>query len=474
MIINITNDIKEQDKKIITLDELNLFRCSEELKNTKIYSNLYDILCRIEAKRVIPVEEIYGLSDTALSILISKKREIKERIVNEWEASGYGYDPNQKAKCDFCHRKNNKYFFHIKNVINNTVLTVGSTCIGKFLKVKRYNEQKSLMEQDKNQRSFMMNNAELLGYSQIIHQYFDAEKYFLSLPILPPYDIYSGLKENILNMKSICLNYKGTSVEFDAEWEKYQNLKSQADTFIKNNINNPFICKKEEVDWIIANDKIELLEEISKNNGVYTTSTLGLICSEEFTKSNISKIAQRNKSHSIKFGECNPVSIVALFDMNGYYNQISFQIPLKTLMKTIGCNCILNDDYEYGTNDILPISTIMNTQINIKTIIQYIASILIDTDYAFLYDNTRDEIIVYRKKDNAIKYINAYNFLQAYSKIILRSNEKVKINMQRIINSIKSYQWITVAKQKEQGIYNNIDSLYNEYKESYFVCRAWH
>lgn len=276
-----------KNQATVTLDELNLFRCSEELKNTKIYSNLYDILCRIESKRVTSIEEIYGLSDTALSILINKKQEIKERIVNEWEASGYGYDPNQKAKCDFCYRKNNKYFFHIKNVINNTVLTVGSTCIGKFLKVKRYDEQKSLMEQDRTQRSFMMNNAELLGFSRIVHQYFDAEKYFLSLPILPPYDIYFGLKENIMNMKSICLNYKSTSVEFDAEWEKYQNLKSQADIFIKDNINNSLICKKEEVDWIIANDKIELLEEISKNNGAYTANILGLICSEEFTKNNM-------------------------------------------------------------------------------------------------------------------------------------------------------------------------------------------
>lgn len=472
MKMNISKNSMEQNKthmneKNLTLDELNLFRCSEELKNTKIYSNLYDVLCRVESKRVTSMEEIYGLSDTALSILVNKKQEIKERIVNEWEASGYGYDPNQKAKCDFCHRRNNKYFFHIKNVINNTVLTVGSTCIGKFLKIKRYDEQKSLMEQDRNQRSFMMNNAELLGYSQTIQQYFDAEKYFLSLPILPPYNIYSGLKENITNMKSICLNYKNSSAEFDAEWEKYQNLKSQADTFIKDNINNPLICKKEEIDWIIANDKIKLLEEISKNNGIYTANTLEFICSEEFTKNSISKIAQRNKSHSIKFEECNPVSIVALFNMNGYYNQISFQIPLRTLMKTIGCNCILNDDYEYGTEDILPMSTIMNTQINIETIIQYIARILIGTDYAFLYDNTRDEIVIYRKNDSAVKYINAYNFLQSYSKIILQSSEKVKINMQRIINSIKSNQWISVEKQKEQGIYENIVLIYNNYKNNY-------
>ena len=457
MNIHISENLMKQknvnrNQTTITLDELNLFRCSEELKNTKIYSNLYDVLCRIEAKRVTPIEEIYGLSDMAISILINKKQEIKERLVNEWEASGYGYDPNQKAKCDFCHRKNNKYFFHIRNVIINTVLTVGSTCIGKFLKVKRYDEQKSLMEQDRNQRSFMINNAELLGYSQTIHQYFDAEKYFLSLPILPPYNIYFGLRDNIVNMKSICLNYKGTSAEFDAEWEKFQNLKFQADTFIKDNINNPLICKKEEIDWIIANDKIKLLEEISKNNGVYSTNTLGLIYSEEFTKNNIRKIVQRNKSHSIKFGECNPVSIVVLFDMNGYYNRISFQIPLKTLMKTIGCNCIMNDDYEYDTVDILPISTIMNTQINIEAIIQYLANILIDINYVFLYDNTRDKIVVYRENDGAVKYINAYNFLQAYSKIILQSNEKVKMNMQRIINSIKSNQWISVEKQKEQGM----------------------
>lgn len=472
MNIHISEDLMKQNninksQATITLDELTLFRCSEELKNTKKYSNLYDILCRIESKRVTSIEEIYGLSDTALSILINKKQEIKERIVNEWEASGYGYDPNQKAKCDFCNRKNNKYFFHIKNNINNMVLTVGSTCIGKFLKVKRYDEQKSLMEQDRQQRSFMMNNAELLGYSQKIHQYFDAEKYILSLPILPSYDIYSGLKENIMNMKAICLNYKDTSVEFDTEWEKFENLKSKADTFIKNNISNPLICKKEEVDWIIANNKTELLEEISKNNGVYSTNTLGSICSEEFIKSNINKIEQRNKSHTIKFEGCNPFSIIALFDINGYFNQISFQIPLRTLMNNIGCNCIMNEEYEYDTDDILPISIIMNTQINIKTIIQYITHILDDTGYTFLYDNTSDEIFIYRKNDNAIKSVNAYDFIKVYSKIVLQPNEKVRENLHRIINSIKSNQWISVEKQKEQRIYQKICSLYKECENNY-------
>lgn len=136
-------------------------------------------------------------------------------------------------------------------------------------------------------------------------------------------------------------------------------------------------------------------------------------------------------------------------------------------METIGCNCILNDDYEYGNEDILHISTIMNTQINIETIIQYIARILVDIDYDFLYDNTRDEIIVYRESDNAIKYINAYKFLQVYSKIILQSDEKVKIDMQRIINAIRNNQWISVEKQKEQRIYENISLLYNEYKKNY-------
>lgn len=462
MIINIPNSLAEQDNTILTLDELILFRCSEELKNTKKYSNLYDILCKIESKRSTPIEEIHGLSDKAISILISKKKELKESIVNEWEANGYGYDPSQNAKCDFCYRKNNKYFFHIKNIKNGIVLTVGSTCVGKFLKIKGYDKQKKLIDQDKKQRSLLMQNAELHNYTKIVNQFFEAEGYFLSLPILLPYGIYYKLQEIISTMKTLCRDYNRNSIEFQIEWEKFQQLKTQADSIIKNNINDPLICKKREIDWIIANQKNKLLEEISLNNGKYTIETLCSIYSEDFMQENLNKIIHGNNSNSIYFGECNPISIVVLYRNSKFFEQISYQISLEKLMKTIGCNCILNENYFYDENDILPISIIMNTQNNIYTIIKYISSIVDGFGCTFLYNSSNDEIIIYRNNDGAIVIINAYGFLKVYSKIILLSNEKVKENMYRIIKSIKVTQWITIAKQKKRGIYQKILNLYQE------------
>ena len=91
--IHITKDSMNEKRvynkgTVLTLDELVLFRCSEELKNTRKYSNLYDSLCGVEAKRVIPIEDIYGLSDIAISILINEKQKIKNQVIKEWEASG--------------------------------------------------------------------------------------------------------------------------------------------------------------------------------------------------------------------------------------------------------------------------------------------------------------------------------------------------------------------------------------------------
>lgn len=449
---------------ILTLDELVLFTCSEELKNTKKYSNLYDSLCRVESKRIIMIEDIYGLSDIATSILINEKQKIKNQVIKEWEASGYGYDPNQKAKCNFCKRKNNKYFFYIKNNINDTVLTIGSTCIGKFLGVKRFDEHKSRMEQDKHQRLFIMQNAELYGYSNKAAQFFEAEKYFLSLPVLLPYNLYNGLRECILNLKNIFFSFKVDSDEFDIELSKYQQLKLQSDAFVSNNTNSPLICKRREINWIIANQKNELLEEISKNNGIYTTNSLKSIYSEEFIKENLNIITKRSKSNIIKFGESNPFAIIALFNINGYSNWVLSQIPLKSLMGTIGSNCILKNDYMYDLADILPISVIMNTQKNIITIIEYISNLLEDSDYTLLYYQPDNKIIIYRKTDKAIKLIDSYEFLKTYNKIIGQPSEKIKRNLYKIINSIKNYQWVSVEKQKKQGIYLNIHTLYEQYE----------
>ena len=470
--IHITKDLinekyNNNNERILTLDELVLFRCSEELKNTRKYSNLYDSLCGIEAKKVIPIEDIYGLSDIAMSILINEKQKIKNQVIKEWEANGYGYDPNQKASCNFCKRRNNKYFFHIKNNINDTVLTVGSTCIGKFLGVKGFDEQKSLIEQDRHQRSFIMQNGKLYGYSNKIYQFFDAEKYFLSLPVLLPYNLYYSLRECIYNLKNMCLNYKMNSSEFNVELQKYQQLKFQADNFVNNNINNPLICRKREIDWIIANQKNKLLEEVSKNNGIYTINSLMSIYSEDFIKDNLIKIVKSSKSNIIKFGECNPFSITALLNIDGYSDQMLFQVPLKSLMKNIGCYCILNGDYKYGLGDILPISIIMNTQNNIITIANHISSLLVDSDYAFLYNHQNDEIIIYQKSNGAIRNIDSYKFLKTYNKIIMQPSEKIKRNVYKIINSIKSNQWVSIEKQKQQGIYQNIQFLYVQYKNSH-------
>lgn len=455
------------DQSILTLDELTLFKCSEELKNTNKYSNLYDALCQITPKRRIQIEDIYGLSEKALSILTYKKQDIKKILADEWEASGYGYDPNQNAWCNFCHRRNNKYYFYIKNNLNGIVLVIGSTCIGKFLKIKKIDEQRNLMEQDRTQRLFIKNNAELYGNSQNVNQYFEAEKYFYSLPILLPFYLYSNIKDAIYKMRLACLNFNSTSISFDYELNRYKELRSQADIFVQEHLNNPLICKKREADWIIANGKNKLLKEIANNNAMYTQDTISSVYSEEFAKSNMKIIAHRNKSNVIKFGECNTFYVPVLFKTDEYVDQILFRMPLQKLMGTIGSNCIFNDRYTYGLDDILSISTIMNTQTNITTIIQYANSILGQIDYAFLYNQSNDEVIIYRKSDSAIKNVNAYAFLKTYSKIITLSNEKIKENLYKIIYSIKSNDWITVKKQKNKGIYQKISDLYKKYEEVY-------
>lgn len=48
-------------KSVLSRDEITLFKHSEELKNTELYGNLYDILFKINKIKAISIEELIDL-----------------------------------------------------------------------------------------------------------------------------------------------------------------------------------------------------------------------------------------------------------------------------------------------------------------------------------------------------------------------------------------------------------------------------
>lgn len=52
---------RKMTKSILSRDEITLFKHSEELKNTDLYGNLYDILFKINKIKAISIDELIDL-----------------------------------------------------------------------------------------------------------------------------------------------------------------------------------------------------------------------------------------------------------------------------------------------------------------------------------------------------------------------------------------------------------------------------
>ena len=134
-------------KAILTLDEINLLRHSEEPKNQDLYGNLYDVLCNIKTPKAFSLNQLDKLDDKAISALTINKKNLIETITQEWFAERVSEeDPSKQVRCGLCNTPN-KYLYYIRNRKNGEVLNVGSHCITKFPGIEGYVEQKRQLAQ---------------------------------------------------------------------------------------------------------------------------------------------------------------------------------------------------------------------------------------------------------------------------------------------------------------------------------------
>ena len=120
---------RKMTKSILSRDEITLFKHSEELKNTDLYGNLYDILYKINKMKAISIDELIdlGLDDKGIIILTQNKKRLSDNIKREWYVrNNSAEDPNKRVRCGLCNAPN-RYLFYIINRFNSTQINVGST-----------------------------------------------------------------------------------------------------------------------------------------------------------------------------------------------------------------------------------------------------------------------------------------------------------------------------------------------------------
>lgn len=468
---------RKTTKSILSRDEISLLRNSETLKDTNTYGNLYETLFKIIDLEAVTLNELleYGLDDKGVAILIHNKGKLIDNITHEWYVeSKSAEDPDKKIRCGLCNTPN-RYLFYIRNRLSNTQLNVGSSCMKKFANIEGYTNHKYQLGQiQRSQREiarWLKFNEKFPEAESIIDS---ANFYFDNLPILLPYKIYICLEEAVHQLHIIHIQYikygkapngiaKYPFQLFDETINQYNKLKIKTDEFVKKNINKSFICKRQEIDWMKQNKKDSLLKQIALNNGVYTFETLGEISSIVFITNNYNSIHNHFKAGFINLIRPNEEQNILCFTVlrgNFVYN-----INIKKFMKQIGANCFFNSKYEFGEEELFPISKMVISNKSIEYITESLKNDLDKMRYALLVDDYSENIYLYHKFRKDIKEFSYANFLHLYDLNKIRKHKSDKDFIGFLITYKK---WTPIEEQERIGLDEKIGKLYyHQYIEPY-------
>ncbi len=468
---------RKTTKSILSRDEMSLLLNSEEPKNIKLYGNLYSIICDLPKLKAVTLEQLPDIDNKAKAALTYNKKTFFDTVIKEWYAERVSEeDPAQKVRCGLCNTPN-KYLYYIRNRKNNTLLNVGSHCITKFPGIEGYIEQKKQLSQIHKGHQIIKRRNEFYDHFPDYEDFIsDAEKYFSTLPILLPYELYTNLQNTIERMRLIATKYVNEGKKpYNSQYDSFAlfqlaintfaKLKTSSDIYISENMDKLLVCKRPEIDWMISENKTTLLQQISENGGLYTLNTLKNMYSFSFVKGYLELILSRNNSDLMRFEKITEGSIVFSFNKFGYQPPISFAIHLKNFMQYIGADCIINDSFGYGSKEILSISNIINSKRNLLSIIEYIDNMMNLLNCVFLLDETSKTLYLCRKGDRAVRQFSYYAFMKNYSKYILLPDEEIKKYLISIVKGTNNIKWVTPEMQAKQGIDEKIGVLYKAYKE---------
>lgn len=476
---------RKLEKSILSRDEISLLLNSEASKDKNICGNLYDILLKInnlssqklKAISLFDLEK-YGIDSKAISVLTYNKDKFFSIILHEWYAEQkIDEDPNKKYRCGLCNTPN-KYIFYIRNTKNDILLNVGSSCIKKFPGIEGYTEAtKRFKDVIKKQQELSRTYQFKEKIPEVENIISFAKSYFDTLPILLPEKLYISLRDISDRMRSIYSRYvydgrtpyKTTMTSFELfqlQIQNFENLKLEADKFISENINKSNMCKRREIDWLLKNDNENIVLSIAKNNGQYTTHTLSNIYSNEFIKDNFELFVSNNCSNVFKIKGVNQKTnkIIFAFNKLGYTPPLMFFISYHDFMASIGSQCVINNK-QYGNTEIIESAALFPLKDNLESIIRYTHNMTYESYYEFLFSSDKNIFIIRRMLDGAIAIIDPANFMKIYEKVILKSDEEIKMKLQAIIKRYKL--WISVSEQYKLGYVDIIKQIKEEKEDEY-------
>ncbi len=466
-------------KSVLTLDEINLLKYSEEPKNQQIYGNLYKVLTEADLHKAVSLEQLPFLNELGMASITYNKSNLIDTVKQEWYVKSVTQeDPKKKVRCGLCNTAN-KYLYFITNKVNGNTLNVGSSCMQKFPGIEGYVESQKQMKNAINNGKIATRRYEFHNKFGNVDSYLkEAENFFSSLPILIPYDLYKKLEEVIQRMNLIYAQYvnhnktpfksKMNSLDlFKLAKDNFVELKHEVSNFVANNLNNTLACKRKEIDWMLSNNKNSLLEEIARNNGTYKLNTICQVYSDDFMSSNKSCFTKKNRSvhfNIIKLDNDNHRIFFSTTKALDYNPPIILYTTYINFMKNIGGQSFLDQDYTFSSNEIIDHTEMLNSKQNMYAILNYTSDMIYYIGYVFLFDEDRDKLFLYRKCDDAIKEFDIKSFMKNFKRYLLCDDNEMERFLRLVVK--KDTNWISKHNQVKSGTSDIIASMYYEQSAS--------
>ena len=462
---------EQGQRLLITQKEMVLIKSSNEIKDVDLYGNLYNCLESYDKLSIADLDNNIVFDKKARVVLLNleNKEVMKRKIMDEWYSAKDPEISDTLIKCQLCGRPN-RFIYYIHNKVLDTELHIGSDCVKDFSDIagikqhrKQFAQIRKEQDQQKRKIEFEVLEGNEIGFIE------EAENKFKEFPIMLPYKLYNEIKDVLYQLNLSKTTYIKNGGDIDEIYttycmlkERFQKLFDQANRHFETVRNNVLVCDRETAEWLSINNH-SVWEKVAKQNGILSAETLMKIYDDRYIKKVIGTILKHLKDKDIRLLRISKSFIHFSIQNSRYVYAVTFTVPNKKFMESIGCYALTDTHYSFGKENLQDISIEVSNS-NYNAIYNSVFKILNKHGYDFIIEektsqaywkklsqyerrsNWSDSVIqidpLYKKSDISL-------FLQVLSPFLLKNETYLENNFESIIKGMeKAQRWMT---QKEKN-----------------------
>lgn len=457
----------QKRRALVTKEEKRLVLKSDIIKK---YLELESILTKDD--KVIYDKDIQYLKTTnkkLYDVIIHGFKEIKDTASEEWYQAGY--KGNYITNCELCGHPSLTHVYKIVDKINGNLLLVGSDCIYKFknmdkkisgIDIKQHLRLLATNNTKKVEKIINFNNKYPQG-EEIIKSWRNVYNEF---DLVIPKELDDNFLKLFRDSTKFYKDYTNGKIE-EKELERFKffiidynyRIKKYLE-FRKDNISKLLSCNKNIKQWLMDNEKNNIIERITLSNGSITKDIVKYIYCVEFINRFKDIIKLQFSNHNISLMAINSNNITFNYKYKTY-NYINLQLTLKEFAEkylVLFCSRKPQLEKDYIVNNI----KIENTYFDINEYINICISILKKSDFTFKFDDDlyrRQDIEIINKSQKKYAVINIIEFINQNVAILFKDELESKGILMNSISKIRKWDDV-VNKEKYKVTESDMSSRY--------------